>query len=67
MGTSAETGQLFHLRPNKLWVWVRERIDFNHYDIHTEGALHLSINCDNKSKKTVQLNLQCFSERIDSK
>ena len=44
-----------------------EKSKLSRYDIRAEGALTAQYNCDNESTKYGLLNLQCFSERINSK
>ena len=64
VGASSNLGQPFRSR-QKTWFGVGERIGF----LATTFALkdHYR-NCDKHSmKKNVLLNLQCFSEKIDSK
>ena len=66
VGASSDLGQSFRPRQKSWFGEVTEQV--SRYDIHAEGAFPPSVsNHDNESKKPELLNLQCFSEIINSK
>ena len=66
VGASSDLGQSFRPRQKIRFGEVTEQV--SRYDIHAEGAFPPSVsNHDNESKKPELLNLQCFSEIINSK
>ena len=60
MGTSSDLGQPF-VQDKKGGLGLGKEY-VSHYDIHAEGALLPSSNCDNESEKIVLLNLLYFWE-----